>query len=93
MVQYYLTRAHGNLQLLEQLDLVGRTGELAKLFGIQFSEVLTRGSQFRVESMMLRLARRRNYLATSPRDEFYENSLTRKLILSKRKGLLKVLFS
>ena len=27
---------------------------------------MTRGSQFRVESMMLRLARRRNYAATSP---------------------------
>ena len=35
MIQYYLLRAHGNLELLEQLDLVGRTAELAKLFGIQ----------------------------------------------------------
>ena len=35
MIQYYLTRAHGNLELIDQLDLIGRTGELAKLFGIQ----------------------------------------------------------
>ena len=42
MVQYYLTRAHGNLELLEQLDLVGRTGELAKLFGIQGGDSIMR---------------------------------------------------
>lgn len=54
VVEYYLERVRGNLELLNQLDLIGRTCELAKLFGIQFFEVLSRGSQFRVESMMLR---------------------------------------
>lgn len=54
VLEYWLERVHGNLQLLDQLDLIGRTCELAKLFGIQFYEVLSRGSQFRVESMMLR---------------------------------------
>ena len=33
------------MQLLEQLDMIGRTSELARLFGIQFYEVFTRGSQ------------------------------------------------
>lgn len=54
VLQYYLDRVHGTLEIMNQLDLVGRTCELAKLFGIQFYEVLSRGSQFRVESMMLR---------------------------------------
>jgi len=31
--------------MLKQLDIIGRTSELAKLFGIQFYEVLSRGSQ------------------------------------------------
>lgn len=53
-VEYFITRVNGNLELIDQLDLIGRTCELAKLFGIQFYEVLSRGSQFRVESMMLR---------------------------------------
>ena len=35
----------GIVKLLEQLDLIGRTSELARLFGIQFLEVLSRGSQ------------------------------------------------
>lgn len=55
VIEYYLNRVKGTLEILNQLDLVGRTCELAKLFGIQFYEVLSRGSQFRVESMMLRL--------------------------------------
>lgn len=54
VIEYYVERVRGNLELLSQLDLIGRTCELAKLFGIQFFEVLSRGSQFRVESMMLR---------------------------------------
>lgn len=54
VIEYYLNRVKGTLEILNQLDLVGRTCELAKLFGIQFYEVLSRGSQFRVESMMLR---------------------------------------
>lgn len=45
MVDYYISRVCGNLQLLQQLDLIGRTSEMARLFGIQFLHVLTRGSQ------------------------------------------------
>ncbi|XP_045467770.1 DNA polymerase zeta catalytic subunit isoform X2 [Harmonia axyridis] len=65
-VNYYMTCVRCQLKILEQLDFVGRTSELARLFGIQFYEVLSRGSQFRVESMMLRLAKPLNYVAVSP---------------------------
>jgi hypothetical protein len=65
VVDYYLIRAHGNILLMDQLDVIGRTSELARLFGIQFYEVLTRGSQFRVESIMLRLVKARNYIPIS----------------------------
>lgn len=61
-----MSRVHGSLQLLEHLDLVGRTSELARLFGIQFLHVLTRGSQYRVESMMLRIAKPMNYIPVTP---------------------------
>jgi DNA polymerase zeta len=36
--------------------VVGRTSELARAFGIDFFSVLVRGSQYRVESLMARLA-------------------------------------
>lgn len=36
------------------------------MFGIDFYSVLSRGSQYRVESMMMRLAKPMNYIAISP---------------------------
>ena len=42
---------------------------MARTFGIDLFSVLTRGSQYRVESMMLRLAHSQNYLAPSPSRE------------------------
>uniref|UniRef100_A0A8C8SKD4 DNA polymerase zeta catalytic subunit n=1 Tax=Pelusios castaneus TaxID=367368 RepID=A0A8C8SKD4_9SAUR len=66
MVDHYMSRVQGNLQMLEQLDLIGRTSEMARLFGIQFLHVLTRGSQYRVESMMLRIAKPMNYIPVTP---------------------------
>ena len=66
VVEYMTKRVVGTLEILEKLDMIGRTAELAKLFGIQFLEVLTRGSQFRVESIMLRLVRAKNLVPVSP---------------------------
>ncbi|XP_057670686.1 DNA polymerase zeta catalytic subunit isoform X2 [Diorhabda carinulata] len=65
-VKYYLTRVVTILELFDKLDFLGRTSELARLFGIQFFEVLSRGTQFRVESMMLRLAKPLNFIPVSP---------------------------
>ncbi|XP_018577848.1 DNA polymerase zeta catalytic subunit isoform X2 [Anoplophora glabripennis] len=65
-VHYYLFRVEMVLELFNKLDIIGRTSELARLFGIQFYEVLSRGSQFRVESMMLRLAKPLNFIPVSP---------------------------
>lgn len=64
-----MQRAQLNLALLEQLDLVGRTAELARAFGIDFFSVLSRGSQYRVESLLVRLAHTQNYLMVSPSKE------------------------
>lgn len=45
VIQYYTVRVKGCIQIMEKLDLINRTSELARLFGIQFYEVLSRGSQ------------------------------------------------
>ncbi|XP_076024079.1 DNA polymerase zeta catalytic subunit isoform X1 [Genypterus blacodes] len=66
MVDHYVSRVRGTMQLLQQQDIVGRTSELARVFGIQFYHVLTRGSQYRVESMMLRVAKPLNYIPVTP---------------------------
>ena len=45
MAEYYTIRSRGTLQILSRLDIIGRTAELARLFGIQFFDVISRGSQ------------------------------------------------
>ena len=67
-VAYCMARARLSLQVLDEMDLIGRTSELARVIGIDFSSVLWRGSQFRVESIMLRLAHSHDppFLAISP---------------------------
>ncbi|XP_013200299.2 DNA polymerase zeta catalytic subunit [Amyelois transitella] len=65
-VEYYMTRLTGTVRMMEKLDIINRTSELARLFGLQWWEVLSRGSQFRVESLMLRAARPLNLIALSP---------------------------
>jgi hypothetical protein len=60
-----LARAVASVDLLSHLNVVGRTAELARLFGIDFDSVVFRGSQYRVESMMLRLTKPQNYVLIS----------------------------
>ncbi|XP_052192570.1 DNA polymerase zeta catalytic subunit isoform X3 [Diospyros lotus] len=65
-IEYMVGRANLNLEIINQLDMINRTSELARIFGIDFFSVLSRGSQYRVESMFLRLAHTQNYVAISP---------------------------
>ncbi|KAL7749691.1 DNA polymerase zeta [Sorochytrium milnesiophthora] len=64
--KYLLDRSKTNILLLEQCDLLNRTCEFARLFGMDFYSVISRGSQFRVEAMMLRIAKPENYITISP---------------------------
>ncbi|XP_027107695.1 DNA polymerase zeta catalytic subunit isoform X2 [Coffea arabica] len=65
-MEYLLVKTKLNLDIMNQLDMINRTSELARVFGIDFFSVLSRGSQYRVESMFLRLAHTQNYVAISP---------------------------
>lgn len=55
-----------NLQLLDKADHVRKTAECARLYGIDYTSVLTRGSQYRVEASLLRKTRQQGYLLLSP---------------------------
>eukprot|EP01133_Synstelium_polycarpum_P008023 gene8023-9426_t len=66
---YVLDRAIANLEMLTERDMIGRTSEFARVYGIDFFSVLSRGSQFRVESMLLRLTKPDNYILISPSRE------------------------
>ncbi|KAK1947415.1 DNA polymerase zeta catalytic subunit [Phytophthora citrophthora] len=66
VIRYYLERATLNLQIIAKMQLITRTSEMARLFGIDFYSVLSRGSQYRVEAVMLRVTKRKNFLLVSP---------------------------
>ncbi|KAL9599971.1 MAG: hypothetical protein Q9179_003388 [Wetmoreana sp. 5 TL-2023] len=66
VVDYYVSRVQLDLEILEQNELVVRTSEQARLLGVDFFSVFSRGSQFKVESLMFRIAKPENFLLPSP---------------------------
>lgn len=66
VIGYYVSRVQLDLEILEQNELVPRTSEQARLLGVDFFSVFSRGSQFKVESLMFRIAKPENFLLPSP---------------------------
>lgn len=53
---YLLKRVGTLLKIVEELDLIGRHSVLAKVYGIDLESTFTRGSQYRVEGILSRVA-------------------------------------
>ena len=66
VLNYFISRVQLNLEILEQHELIPRTSEQARLLGVDFFSVFSRGSQFKVESLMFRIAKPENFLLVSP---------------------------
>ncbi|KAI9670771.1 MAG: DNA polymerase zeta [Caeruleum heppii] len=66
VMDYYVSRVQLDLEILEQNELVPRTSEQARLLGVDFFSVFSRGSQYKVESLMFRIAKPENFLLVSP---------------------------
>ncbi|KAL9114223.1 MAG: hypothetical protein Q9227_001645 [Pyrenula ochraceoflavens] len=66
VVGYYLSRVQMDLEILEANELIPRTSEQARLLGVDFFSVFSRGSQFKVESLMFRIAKPENFILVSP---------------------------
>lgn len=66
LLDYYVSRVQLDLEILEQNELIPRTSEQARLLGVDFFSVFSRGSQFKVESLMFRIAKPENFLLPSP---------------------------
>lgn len=66
VLTYFLTRIQLNLQILEANEIIPRTSEQARLLGVDFFSVFSRGSQFKVESLMFRIAKPENFILVSP---------------------------
>ncbi|KAF7306933.1 DNA polymerase [Mycena indigotica] len=59
-------RCEINLDILEKTEVVTKTAEFARVFGVEWFSVLSRGSQFKVESFMFRIAKPENFMLLSP---------------------------
>lgn len=66
MLDYYLQRTQLLHQMEQQIDFIGQTSEFARVYGIEFCDVIIKGTQYKVESMMLRIAKPLNFVAVSP---------------------------
>lgn len=66
IINYYVSRVQLDLEILEKNELLSRTSEQARLLGVDFFAVFSRGSQFKVESLMFRIAKPENFLLVSP---------------------------
>ena len=66
VILYYAYRIESNLKMLYKLNLISKTSEFSRVYGIEFYHVLSRGSQYRVESMMIRIAKKLNFIPVSP---------------------------
>lgn len=66
VVDYCHSRTRLDLEILEQNELISRTSEQARLLGVDFFSVFSRGSQFKVESLMFRIAKPENFILISP---------------------------
>ncbi|KAF3912680.1 hypothetical protein ABW21_db0203950 [Orbilia brochopaga] len=66
LFRYYVSRVRIDLELLDAQELVMRTSEQARLLGVDFFSVFSRGSQFKVESLMFRIAKPECFLLISP---------------------------
>jgi DNA polymerase zeta len=65
-IQYFLDRVQLNIELLDKTELVNQTCEFARVYGVDFFSAIIRGTQFKVEAMMCRIARPENFVMFSP---------------------------
>ncbi|SPO23464.1 probable catalytic subunit of DNA polymerase zeta UPR-1 [Ustilago trichophora] len=63
---YYVDMVELELEIISESEFVLRTAEFARIYGIDFFSVISRGSQFKVESIMLRIAKPENFVLISP---------------------------
>ncbi|TVY82160.1 DNA polymerase zeta catalytic subunit [Lachnellula suecica] len=66
LLNHYTSRVQLDLEILEKNELIARTSEQARLLGVDFFSVFSRGSQYKVESLMFRIAKPENFMLVSP---------------------------
>lgn len=66
VLRYFADRTSMNLDILEKTEITTKTAEFSRVFGVDFYSVISRGSQFKVESFMFRIAKPECFVLLSP---------------------------
>ncbi|EGG11103.1 uncharacterized protein MELLADRAFT_33498 [Melampsora larici-populina 98AG31] len=66
---YYMDRVELDIHLMDETEIISRNAEISRVLGVDFFSAISRGSQFKVESVLFRIAKPENYLLPSPSRE------------------------
>ncbi|KAG7452885.1 DNA/RNA polymerase [Guyanagaster necrorhizus] len=66
LFRHFASRTSMVLDILKSVDIITKTAEFARVFGVDFFSVISRGSQFKVESFMFRIAKPESFVFISP---------------------------
>ncbi|KAI9569796.1 hypothetical protein HD554DRAFT_2087438 [Boletus coccyginus] len=66
ILRYFRDRTAMTLDILEEAETTTKTAEFARVFGVDFYSVISRGSQFKVESFLFRIAKPEGFVLLSP---------------------------
>ncbi|OCH96164.1 hypothetical protein OBBRIDRAFT_816122 [Obba rivulosa] len=66
LLRYFSDRTVMVLEILDASEVVIKNAEFARIFGVDFFSVISRGSQFKVESFMFRIAKPESFVLLSP---------------------------
>ncbi|KAG8995718.1 DNA polymerase zeta [Tulasnella sp. JGI-2019a] len=66
VLDHFIDRTTMVLEILDEAQVVTKNAEFARVFGVEFFSVLSRGSQFKVESFMFRIAKPESLMLISP---------------------------
>ncbi|GAA6018210.1 hypothetical protein JCM11491_005634 [Sporobolomyces phaffii] len=66
VLRYWRNRVEMNVEMLDAAEIIDQNCESARVFGVDFKSVRTRGSQFKVESVMFKIAKPESFLLLSP---------------------------
>ena len=73
VLRYWMTRVRVNIKLLRKQDFIDKTIEQAKLIGIDFHSIYFRGSQYKVESFLIRMCKSESFVLLAPTKEDVQN--------------------
>ncbi|SGY31587.1 BQ5605_C002g01244 [Microbotryum silenes-dioicae] len=66
VLEYWRNRVEMDIEMLEAAEIIEQNCESARVFGVDFRSVRTRGSQFKVEAVMFKLAKPESFVLLSP---------------------------